>query len=251
MKCSLARRSSDRLSFLSHTHLRVMIMRAALLCFCLPLASARLALWPEPLHVESGHDALWLDSGLRVTLVCGNESQYLDLSDSYSGQLQSSIAQALGGWQIILGIAGRGEQRHDTASLTEQQYLQAAVRETFKQIRRSNFIPWKFHPKATAFEPDPNSIGRSLAVLEIAQTSCPASKFRPSSFFGVDEAYEITVEDATARIRTQSTLATMRALGKSYSDFTVPHPYIRGIIGTLECSHLPQPFHLMHCAGSG
>ena len=194
----------------------IMHTATAVLFVCLSLASARLAVWPQPLHVESGQDAAWFDPGLRVTLVCGNESQHIDVSDSYSGQLQSSIAHALGGWQTILGFASSDERQQDRVSISEQQHLRTAVHETIKQIRRSHFVPWKFHPKSSAFEPDRNSTNQSLTVLEIAQRPCPASVFEASTFFAGDEAYELTIENGTVRIRTQSTLGTIRALGKFY-----------------------------------
>lgn len=195
-----------------------MLIATTVLYFCLSLTVARLALWPQPLHVESGRDTAWLDPGLHVTLICGNESQHIDVSDSYSGQLQSSIAQALGGWQTILGFTSRHEQQQqDTAAVSEQQHLREAVHGAVKQIYRSNFVPWKFHSKTSPFEPNRDSIDQSLTVLEIAQTSCPASVFEASTFFAGEEAYELLIENSIARIRTQSTLGTIRALGKSYS----------------------------------
>lgn len=190
-----------------------MLSFAVALCLSLPLVSARLGLWPQPVHAESGHDAIWVVAGLHATLRCGNGSQTAAFSQRQS---QYAILSTLGEWQqTILQYTGRGEQSQTQEPLPESEVLRAAVRASINHIHRSRFVPWKFHSKGSAFEPDETASNLSLTALEISQTSCPSSTFEPNAFFQEDETYEIRIDNSTAYIKANSTIGSIRALGKS------------------------------------
>ncbi|ETN39840.1 uncharacterized protein HMPREF1541_06066 [Cyphellophora europaea CBS 101466] len=196
---------------------RVIVPLWLLLLSLLPIASARLAVWPQPTDVEIGEDVLWVDPALRATLYCGNESQQYSVAspstlDTFLEGSQQSIFQALGSWQNVFGLAAKSQFSQHADPRSENQYLREAVRETLKSLHHSKFVPWKFHPRRSSFEPEASAQGRSLISLELTQTSCPSSSFEPSKYFDGDESYEIRLKSGTAFIEAKSTVGSLRAL---------------------------------------
>jgi hexosaminidase len=184
---------------------------ALLLSLVLP-STCRLGLWPQPERADSGGEVIWADPGLHAVLRCGNDSQHVVLSGEPS---QHVILQALFQWQqSILDYTRRDEQTASDTSLSEEQVLNAAVRDCIKQIQQTKFVPWKFYPRGSSFEPSSTGQHPSIVVLEIDQGTCPAHHMEPSAFFGGEETYEIHLEGRTARITAASSIGTLRALGK-------------------------------------
>jgi len=177
------------------------------------------ALWPQPTHLDSGDQVLWLDPALQVHLHCRDpQSVTLEYPTEFktSGYLQivqDGIQLTRGLWdRVRFRSKGRRDGlNHD--SLTESAMLQAAVRETIESIHESRFVPWKFHKRHRKFEPDTGEPRHYVSSLEIVQQQCPREEgFAPSYFFGGDESYELFIEPVTARIQANSTIGVLRAL---------------------------------------
>ncbi|KEF63494.1 uncharacterized protein A1O9_01472 [Exophiala aquamarina CBS 119918] len=183
-------------------------------------ASMVCALWPKPRESTTGNQILWLNPGsLKAVLRCGNaETVLLDPDlDSASTVLENYITDALHWTQSLLEKVPMFSENRTTdraqPHITENLVLRNAVRETFKSIDHSEFIPWKLRPRHSRFEPNVDLPRQYISVLEIRQTLCPSNEIlHPQEFFDGSEVHEIFIHNSTAILRSDDILGTLRGL---------------------------------------
>lgn len=178
------------------------------------------ALWPEPTEIMTGNQIFWLNpDSLTAVLRCDNGETWLAGQDLRltPNILDNLMTDAFSWAQLLLDkvpvFLGNRSRNHGEAELTEARILRNAVRDTFKSISNSEFIPWKLHSRDSSFEPTVDTPHRYITTLEIQRKSCPSDeKLHPQTFFDGDEAYEILIHNSTAILRAEHTLGALRGL---------------------------------------
>ena len=206
-------------------------------CFCLAvlniLASlvAGLRVWPEPLDVTTGDGVVWHKRNLQVVLRCGLDS---DVSISFSKNVEEPnplLGFAHSFWgisQLFLSSNTTAQDSRDV--LSEAKIFRGAVRRTLQFLDDMNFVPWKFHPRRSDYEPDIDSDDHSVVEsFVITQTRCPSDKdVLPVDFFSGDESYQIEISDGRALISSNDTLGSLWAL-QSVSQLFYAHSSGKGV----------------------
>ncbi|KAF2101944.1 N-acetyl-beta-D-glucosaminidase [Rhizodiscina lignyota] len=124
---------------------------------CAALVSA---LWPLPSSYTHGDTVLWIDKNVKV---------------NYSGVKSS-------GYQS--GGAPQGSQ-----------IIQAAIQRTHDAVFSKTFVPWKFHPRNSDYEPS-TSGKKYISSIELKQTKPdPVNVTKPLDG-AVDESYKLSVSES-------------------------------------------------------
>jgi len=186
----------------------------------LAYASMIHALWPKANEIKTGDQTLWLDSdNLKAILRCGGAETILSSKDLHSAPsiLDTIISDTLHWTQSLFDsvpiFSKNKTTDHVQSDITESLVLRNAVRETFKSLDRSKFIPWKLHPRHSKFEPPIDFPHRYISALEIQQTNCPSKeRLQPQTFFDASEAYELLIHNSTAILRADDSLGILRGL---------------------------------------
>ncbi|TKA73999.1 hypothetical protein B0A49_03890 [Cryomyces minteri] len=140
----------------------------------LPFASA---IWPIPSSYASGDSVLWVDKKVKITY--NSETQSV-------GYMQNSS--------------------NPNGTVTGAQIVATAIQRTLDTIFTQNFIPWKFHPRNSNFEPSESNKTyiRSIALQQNSTDSKTASKALDGA---VDESYTLSVtKDGAVTITAASSI---------------------------------------------
>ncbi|OCT53510.1 Beta-hexosaminidase 2 [Cladophialophora carrionii] len=197
------------------------------------LVSPCLAIWPQPAEIKTGTRVLWLDTALQATLRCDNgedrgQDQDYILYNNHLTQLLGGMSRYAQGFMDKLPFTLPGKSRNWEVDFSESSIVEDAVRDTIKSIHRSKFVPWKLHKRNTTYEPDRSAPRQYISRLQIQQRHCPPpERFRPSSFFGGDESYEILLTNGTAFITSNSSIGTIRGL-QSFQQLFFAHSALSG-----------------------
>ncbi|KAK0642488.1 Beta-hexosaminidase [Lasiodiplodia hormozganensis] len=128
----------------------------ALLAAGAPFAAA---LWPIPSQYSAGNTTLWISSDVKVTY------------DAPSNQTASYN------------------------SSTPQQLVQNAIQRTHKTIFDQSFVPWKFHPRMTDFEPS-TADKQFISSISLKQTQPDPPNANAPLDDSVDESYSLSVPES-------------------------------------------------------
>ncbi|KAB2575573.1 Glycoside hydrolase family 20 [Lasiodiplodia theobromae] len=128
----------------------------ALLAAGAPFAAA---LWPIPSQYSAGNTTLWISSDVKVTY------------DAPSNQTASYN------------------------SSTPQQLVQNAIQRTHKTIFDQSFVPWKFHPRMTDFEPS-TADKQFISSISLKQTQADPPNANAPLDDSVDESYSLSVPES-------------------------------------------------------
>lgn len=179
-------------------------------------------IWPEPVTFSGNSEVVWLPNDLRAHFRCGDDLMAWDVTasgfstdQSFYGRSQLRLTELLGGWQESLGFTSDSRDEPCDDAPSEDEALRAAVKRTLKEVSKSAFVPWKFHSRASNFEPEALEDAPFLQALQISQRECPDGGLRPAQFFNGDESYDLNIQDGVARIKSNSTIGTLNALRKS------------------------------------
>ncbi|OCK94282.1 glycoside hydrolase family 20 protein [Cenococcum geophilum 1.58] len=145
-----------------------------------PLAAA---LWPIPSSYSSGSTVLWIGSDVKVTYNGANDTS----THSYGGNTTSG------------------------APLTSQ-IVQFAIQRTYSTIFEKNFVPWKFHPRNSDFEPSTDNKNLVTSITLEQLVADPPNVVKPLAG-EVDESYTLSLtEDGAATITANSSIGIARGL---------------------------------------
>ncbi|EER23897.1 N-acetyl-beta-glucosaminidase, putative [Coccidioides posadasii C735 delta SOWgp] len=175
--------------------------------FLLTAGSFVSAIWPEPAHYTHGDTVVLLDPSVRFTYQRG-EFRVYDEGGSYFtasmdyGRLMRMLEPQ---W---FGIGNL----HPNSEKSVDDILKKAIKRTRKELRRTRFVPWKFHPRNQSFEL--RSLRREEAIKEILIEEAPSDdEILSRDYISGDESYEIRItKKGKATILTASPIGTLRAL---------------------------------------
>lgn len=100
------------------------------------LVSSVSALWPVPSQYSSGDSVLWIDSNVKVNY---NLNTQVCLDQSRWAQVRADVCHKDDGNPFVYS--------------NSQKIVNLAVQRTFATIFEQNFVPWKFNPRNSNFEP--------------------------------------------------------------------------------------------------
>ncbi|KAL8695928.1 MAG: hypothetical protein Q9201_007898 [Fulgogasparrea decipioides] len=159
------------------------------LLLLLLFASLISALWPLPLAYEHGTSAVWIANGLAFSYAIANQTA----SSSSSRNATAS--------NVTLNTA------------STYAIVQAAIQRAQDRLFNDNFVPWKFHPRNSDFEPASNvskTYIRSVTIQQ-NQTDSPAI-LRPLAG-QVNERYTLSITTSgVVLITALSSIGVLRAL---------------------------------------
>lgn len=98
---------------------------------------------------------------------------------------------------------------NSSLNIISQQILNTAVERTFVTIFKENFIPWKFNPRGSSYEPGTGSRQYIKSISLEQYAADPANVTKPTS--PVDESYTLSVPSTGEVLITANS-----AIGLSY-----------------------------------
>ncbi|KAF2088688.1 glycoside hydrolase family 20 protein [Saccharata proteae CBS 121410] len=124
---------------------------------CAPLAAA---LWPIPSSYTSGNTTLWIEDSVKITYSGANQTSS-NSSSSSSGSVSS-------------------------------QMIDLAIARTRSSIFDTSFVPWKFHPRNSDFEPSTES-KQCINSIKLVQTQASDANSTTPLDDVLDESYTLSV----------------------------------------------------------
>ena len=122
-------------------------------------------------------------------------------------------------WRRVIGwVTGKDkDQDFDKDENVElpsiEETLRSAMARVKEQMLRTKFVPWKFHPRHTAFEPDVGERSESNVIRKIVIAEDGTSDDSLRDYIDGDESYHISISKAgSVEISTSSSVGTLRAL---------------------------------------
>ncbi|KAI4227637.1 MAG: hypothetical protein L6R36_002272 [Xanthoria steineri] len=141
------------------------------------------ALWPLPASYESGEGVVWLDRNLTFQYAITNQS-----SSTLNGTSKLDIASS---YAIV----------------------QAAIQRAQERLFNDTFVPWKFHPRHSDFEPPTNATKTFIKNVAIQQNETDSSAVLKPMAGEVSENYTLSISTSgTVAITAISSIGILRAL---------------------------------------
>ncbi|KAL8645439.1 MAG: hypothetical protein Q9226_007303 [Calogaya cf. arnoldii] len=167
-----------------------------LLCFLLH-ASLTSALWPLPASYEHGQAVVWLDRDLTFQYAITNQVRDLRTSAANS----SSV------------LNGTSTQLPTLNTASSYVLVQAAIQRAQERLLNDTFVPWKFHPRHSNFEPAINATKILIRTVTIQQNQTDSSAVLKPRAGEVHESYTLSITTSgTVAITAISSIGIIRAL---------------------------------------
>ncbi|RVX69205.1 hypothetical protein B0A52_07181 [Exophiala mesophila] len=189
-------------------------------------------LWPEPSEGSLGEQVVWLDPRTVDIVFPWSDSQVVQ-PETVTGQ-----GHGIGRWlmqhpyELVhdllkkVRIVATHLKSPPTPSKTppipserpkvsENAILESAVGDMLESLTYSGLIPWKFHPRHSDFEPEPDYCDpkRPISAIHVVLPSSPSqSEFQADDFFHGDESYTLKVNESVVVVQSNSTLGAIRGL---------------------------------------
>lgn len=151
-----------------------------------------LALWPIPSQYTSGDSVLWIDSNVKVEYNCNAKVG--------SKRLRT---------QKILADTCLKKGDNPFAYNDDQDIVNLAVQRTLTTIFQQNFVPWKFNPRNSDFEPalENQQYINTITLQQNNHSAQGANQWASA----VDESYAISVP-----LSGEVTITANSSIGLSY-----------------------------------
>lgn len=165
-----------------------------LLAIGAPLAAA---VWPIPSQYSSGNTTLWINSDVKVTYNTLN--QVLEAPRArFPVHAADTVPQTA--------------SSNSSAGITSQQIVQNAIQRTYTTIFDQGFVPWKFHPRMSDFEPS-TADKQFISAITLQQTTADPADVATPVDDTVDESYTLSVpESGEVTITAASSIGLIRGL---------------------------------------
>ncbi|KAL8682916.1 MAG: hypothetical protein Q9186_001079 [Xanthomendoza sp. 1 TL-2023] len=155
-------------------------------------APLTLALWPLPVAYEHGENVLWVAP---------------DLAFQYSIKNQSTAPTSNN------GTYGASNPLPTLNTTTSYLLVQAAIQRAQGRILNDSFVPWKFHPRNSNFEPASNGTKTYIKNVTIQQNETDAASVLKPLAGEVNESYTLLITTQGAvEITAVSSIGILRAL---------------------------------------
>ncbi len=190
------------------------------------------ALWPIPQHYTHGEQVVWLSPGVdfefqpslqNISQSVPQKSMVRQLM-AYVGLVPTACLCIRRAWLTALPYSKwTGRKQMSTApSDPEIAILESAIARVKQSILGNQFVPWKFHPRGSVFEP---STDAKVSITKILiQQITPAQTWQTSgSVNDLDESYTLRIlENGEVIITTVSYLGVLHAL-QTFSQLFYKH----------------------------
>jgi hexosaminidase len=144
------------------------------------LASSVLAVWPLPTKYSHGDEVLWI-AREKVT-VSYHGPTVSPLHFLQAERLLTPLEQTAPGYGSTSGNTTYGNE-----------IVANAIERTFKTLFEQNFIPWKFRPRLSDFEPEEGADATYISSITLTQTTADSSDLlKPTT--DLDESYTLEVK---------------------------------------------------------
>ena len=147
--------------------------------FC--LAQTAVLLWPVPAQYTHGTDVLWINPSVKISYQGGS-----GVSEGASVSYQYPLADP------DFMLKSPGFTGNDTASVN---IIQTAIDSTTDTLFNKNFVPWKFHPRNSNYEPPSGGTQISSVTLTLNSTS-PVTNISKPLDGQIDESYSLRISSA-------------------------------------------------------
>lgn len=190
-----------------------------LLLFSL-LVSQVAAIWPIPSSLSTGEDVLWIDRNVQFV---------------YNGAVQVASSQperALFEQDLNSLLSQHGS--YGQTNLTFQKVISTAIKQTTQALFEQNFVPWKFHPRHSDFEPSKNDSCVSITSIALEQTSSdPKNVLKPLDG-DVDESYSVSISS-----NGQATISAASSIGIAHGLTTFTQLFYKHSRGGVYSPYAP------------
>ena len=92
------------------------------------------------------------------------------------------------------GLVWVDESGQNTSS--SDKIVNKAIERTLETLFKQNFVPWKFHPRFSDFEPDASTNKVLIKTVALKQNGTDPEDILKPATGSVDESYALTVSDA-------------------------------------------------------
>lgn len=167
-----------------------MKLRCAIALLLVPSATA---IWPLPSSYSSGQTVLWIGNNVTVTYNCPDEVSSYSLRVGRNNAFYFHTADARSTQYVQSSL-------HAANASISSSIVQAAIQRTYNTIFQQSFVPWKFHPRNSDFEPSTSGKTYISSITLQQSSSDPANVLKPlagevneSYTLGLTEAGEVTI----------------------------------------------------------
>ena len=171
-------------------------MKSLILTLCFFAVQAT-AIWPLPVQFTSGQTFLWLSPNVTFNYLPANGTNavcFLPYNPlcilNYSAQINNAAPYA---------NTTTYQNTNASFSIDSDIIVQNAVQYTMNQLFNDDFVPWRFHPRNSTYEPPVDgSVGTSVAYINqvnIYQNATDPINALKSLAGGVNESYTIVISD--------------------------------------------------------
>lgn len=163
-----------------------------------------LAIWPIPETYNHGNATIWIDSQVKVIY-----SQPRHVS---SVVLQSEETLHLTGLLKIFTYFLCNSTAQPYNSLFAMSIVQTAIDSTYQTLFFGNFIPWKFHPRSSDFEP--STVSKTfVASIALIQLQADSGNIFKAATADIDESYSLELsQNGNVTIIANSSIGIAHAL---------------------------------------
>ncbi|KAG9671044.1 putative cytochrome 52A4, partial [Aureobasidium melanogenum] len=158
-----------------------------------------LAIWPLPSKMTTGEGVLFVDHTVKFI---------------YNGAAQVAFPppdQMPFEQDLNLFASQQGDYGHHNTST--QKVISTAIKSTTQTLFEQNFVPWKFHPRHSDFEPATNASCTYIETVYLKQTDADPANITKPLAGGVDESYSISIAtNGQATITAASSIGIVHGL---------------------------------------
>ena len=189
-------------------------MKTQILNLCLFAVQAT-AIWPLPVQFTSGQTFLWLSPNVTFNYLPANATNAVCFLPYDPLCLLTYGAQTYN----AAPYANTTTYQNTNASSSVDSYaiVQNAVQYTMNELFNDDFVPWRFHPRNSTYEPPiEGSVGASVVYIDqvnIYQNATDPINALKSLAGGVNESYTIVIsDDGQVNITAIHSVGIIRAL---------------------------------------
>ncbi|KAK1452337.1 glycosyl hydrolase family 20 [Colletotrichum melonis] len=188
-------------------------MLPSLLLVSLSLAVGQVSagIWPAPKKLSTGKSVLFISQTLEITYNGGSVRWRPSSASTSTSHDETQDTENFFNVQLPYTY---GYNPASGSTFNSKDIVQGGVSRAMAAIFQQNFVPWKFHPKNSDFEPDVYAADKkAVKSLQITQTGeDKPSTFKPVAG-DVDESYALNItEDGSATLTAKSSTGILRGL---------------------------------------
>ncbi|EEH05829.1 N-acetyl-beta-glucosaminidase [Histoplasma capsulatum G186AR] len=173
----------------------------------LTFVSFSLAVWPQLQEFKFGNTTVWLASSAEFSYQPSDADNATEARDYFSTYVDLAVLDFFQTPWL------RKDKTPEKRIPSVAKIVQKAIKRTGKEIYRTKFVPWKFHPRNSSYEPALNRPDAVIRQVIIKQMSANQSQREVRDYIHEDESYTIEIlATGEATISTNSAIGTIRAL---------------------------------------